>query len=172
MVTISKPLSASQATAYHANEFASAEQSYYTLGNQIRGEWQGKLAQQWGLTGEVSAEQFTRLAQGQHSETGEQLVKYQQPREYINDAGAETAPAVWNSGIPQLWSCGPTSLLNCGVPQFRIDSRRNQNLFRSSWIFRSRSSETSSRSDRSDHFAPTRPNISSEAAEGRGVYSG
>ncbi len=87
MLTISKPLSAGQAAAYHANEFTSAEQSYYTQGNQIRGEWQGKLAQEWGLTGEVSAEQFTHLAQGQHPETGEQLVRYQQPREYTNDAG-------------------------------------------------------------------------------------
>ena len=87
MLTISKPLSAGQAAAYHANEFTSAEQSYYTQGNQIRGEWQGKLAQEWGLTGEVSDEQFARLAEGQHPETGEQLVRYQQPREYVNDAG-------------------------------------------------------------------------------------
>ena len=87
MLTISKPLSAGQAAAYHANEFTSAEQSYYTQSGQVRGEWQGKLAQEWGLTGDVSAEQFTRLAQGQHPETGEQLVRYQQPREYTNDAG-------------------------------------------------------------------------------------
>jgi conjugative relaxase-like TrwC/TraI family protein len=87
MVTISKPLSAGQAAAYHASEFTSAEQSYYTQAGAVRGEWQGKLAQEWNLTGEVSAEQFTRLAQGQHPETGEQLVRYQQPREYVNDAG-------------------------------------------------------------------------------------
>ena len=87
MLTISKPLSAGQAAAYHTNEFTSAEQSYYTQSGQVRGEWQGKLAQEWGLTGDVSAEQFTRLAQGQHPETGEQLVRYQQPREYVNDTG-------------------------------------------------------------------------------------
>lgn len=87
MLTISKPLSAGQAAAYHANEFTSAEQSYYTQSGQVRGEWQGKLAAEWGLTGDVSAEQFTHLAQGQHPETGEQLVRYQQPREYVNDAG-------------------------------------------------------------------------------------
>ena len=87
MLTISKPLSASQAAAYHANEFTSAEQSYYTQSGQVRGEWQGKLAAEWGLAGEVSAEQFTHLAQGQHPDTGEQLVRYQQPREYTNDAG-------------------------------------------------------------------------------------
>lgn len=66
MVTISKPLSASQAQAYHRSEFTSAKQNYYTQSNQVRGEWQGKLAAQWGLTGEVTEEQFARLANGQH----------------------------------------------------------------------------------------------------------
>ena len=93
MLTISKSLSAGQAAAYHASEFTSAEQGYYTQGDQIRGEWQGKLAAEWDLTGYVSAEQFTRLAQGQHPGTGEQLVRYQQPREYTNNAG-ETVKTV------------------------------------------------------------------------------
>ncbi len=87
MLTISKPLSAGQAAAYHANEFTSAEQSYYTQSGQVRGEWQGRLAVEWGLTGEVSEQAFTRLAAGQHPETGDQLVKYQQSREYLNDTG-------------------------------------------------------------------------------------
>ena len=38
-------------------------------------------------TGEVSEEQFSRLADGQHPETGEQLVRHQQAREYKNEAG-------------------------------------------------------------------------------------
>ena len=87
MVTISKPLSAGQAQAYHTNEFTSAEQNYYTQGNQIRGEWQGRLAREWNLRGEVSEEAFSHLAAGQHPETGEQLVRYQQAREYTNEAG-------------------------------------------------------------------------------------
>jgi hypothetical protein len=57
-------LSAVRVAASHANEFTSAEQSYCTQGNQIRGGWQGKLAQEWVLTGDVSAEQFMRLALG------------------------------------------------------------------------------------------------------------
>jgi hypothetical protein len=77
-----------------------AEQSYYTQSGQVRGEWQGKLAQEWSLAGEVSAEQFTRLAQGHHPVTGEQLVRYQQPREYTNDAG-ETV----RSGAPRGMGC-------------------------------------------------------------------
>jgi conjugative relaxase-like TrwC/TraI family protein len=87
MVTISRPLSASQAEAYHRSEFTSAEQSYYTQSDQVRGEWQGKLATQWGLTGEVTEEQFARLANGQHPETGDQLIRHRDSFEYKNEHG-------------------------------------------------------------------------------------
>jgi conjugative relaxase-like TrwC/TraI family protein len=87
MLTISNPLSASQAQAYHAEEFGNARENYYTKGDQIRGEWQGKLAKQWGLRGNVSEEHFQRLADGQHPITGEQLVRHKAPREYVNDQG-------------------------------------------------------------------------------------
>jgi hypothetical protein len=41
----------------------------------------------------VNEEQFARLAEGQHPDTGEQLVRHQAPREYVNDAG-ETVKAM------------------------------------------------------------------------------
>src|SRR6267154_4435334 len=65
MLTISKPLSAGQARAYHAEEFANARENYYTEGEQIAGEWHGKLGEQWGLRGEVREEHFQRLSEGQ-----------------------------------------------------------------------------------------------------------
>jgi len=86
-VTISKPLSASQAQSYHQSEFTSAEQNYYSQSNQVRGEWQGKLSTQWGLTGEVTEEQFARLANGQHPDTGEQLIRHRDSFEYKNEHG-------------------------------------------------------------------------------------
>jgi len=46
MLTISKPLSASQAKAYHKEEFANAQGNYYTEDDHVRGEWHGKLAEQ------------------------------------------------------------------------------------------------------------------------------
>ena len=88
MVTISKPLSAGQAQAYHKAEFTNARENYYTQGDQIRGEWQGQLAERWGLTGEVKAEQFQRLTEGQHSDTGEQLVQHRASYHYENEHGA------------------------------------------------------------------------------------
>ena len=83
MLTISKPLSASQAQAYHAEEFGNARENYYTQGDQIRGEWHGRLAEQWGLKGEVREEHFQRLSEGQHPVTGEQLVRHKAAREGV-----------------------------------------------------------------------------------------
>ena len=87
MVNISKPISAGQAQAYHKEEFANAKENYYTEGERVRGEWQGQLAQRWGLTGEVNEQQFARLSEGQHPATGEQLVRHQTAREYTNERG-------------------------------------------------------------------------------------
>lgn len=87
MVTLSKPISSGQAQAYHKEEFANAKENYYTEGERVRGEWQGQLAERWGLTGEVKEEQFARLSEGQHPATGEQLVRHQTAREYENGRG-------------------------------------------------------------------------------------
>src|SRR5712692_10305442 len=87
MITISKPLSASQAQTYHKSEFTSLEQSYYTQRDRVGGEWQGRLAARWGLTGEVTEEHFARLANGQHPGTAEQLVRHRESFEYRNDTG-------------------------------------------------------------------------------------
>jgi conjugative relaxase-like TrwC/TraI family protein len=87
MLTISNPLSASQAQAYHAEEFSNARENYYTQGDQIRGQWQGRLAEQWGLRGEVGEEHFHRLTEGQHPITGEQLIRHKAAREYVNEHG-------------------------------------------------------------------------------------
>jgi conjugative relaxase-like TrwC/TraI family protein len=90
MLTLSKPISAGQAQAYHRSEFANAKENYYTEGERVRGVWQGQLAERWGLKGEVNEEQFARLSEGQHPATGEALVRRQQAREFVNERG-ETA---------------------------------------------------------------------------------
>ena len=87
MITLSKPISSGQAQAYHREEFANAKENYYTEGERVRGEWQGQLAARWGLQGDVQEQQFARLAEGQHPETGEQLVRHQTAREYVNANG-------------------------------------------------------------------------------------
>jgi conjugative relaxase-like TrwC/TraI family protein len=89
MLTISKPLSAGQAQSYHKKEFTAREQNYWSQRGVVAGEWQGRLAAPLGLAGAVSAEDFTKLSQGQHPETGEQLVRQRASYEY-QDADGKT----------------------------------------------------------------------------------
>lgn len=62
MLTISKPLSASQARTYRQREFASEKQNYWSRDPQVYSEWRGRLAAQWKLSGAVDAEHFARLS--------------------------------------------------------------------------------------------------------------
>src|SRR6185437_15742538 len=89
MLTISKPLSAGQAQSYHRKEFTSREQNYWSQRGEIAGEWQGKLATKFGLSRIVSEADFARLSQGQHPETGEQLVRQRASYQY-QDADGKT----------------------------------------------------------------------------------
>lgn len=104
MLTISSPLSSSQAQAYHAEEFSNARENYYTQGEQIRGEWHGRLAEQWGLAGAVSAEHFHRLSEGQHPITGEQLVQHRAAREYLDENGKKVKTMEHRAGWDATFS--------------------------------------------------------------------
>ncbi|MGC1649604.1 MAG: MobF family relaxase, partial [Candidatus Sulfotelmatobacter sp.] len=84
---MSKPLSAGQAQTYNQKEFTAKEQNYWSQQGVIAGEWQGQLAAQFGLAGAVSAEDFARLSQGQHPQTGEQLVRQRASYEYQDAEG-------------------------------------------------------------------------------------
>jgi conjugative relaxase-like TrwC/TraI family protein len=89
MLTISKPLSADQAQTYHQKEFTAKEQNYWSQSGVIAGEWQGLMAGQLALAEMVSAEDFAKLSQGQHPQTGEQLVRQRASYEY-KDADGKT----------------------------------------------------------------------------------
>ena len=104
MLTISNPLSASQAQTYHAEEFGNARENYYTQDDQIRGEWHGRLAEQWGLRREVSGEHFRRLTEGQHPFTGEPLVRHKAAREYVNESGQKTRTMEHRAGWDATFS--------------------------------------------------------------------
>jgi conjugative relaxase-like TrwC/TraI family protein len=87
MLTISKPLSAGQAQCYHQKEFTAKEQNYWSQRGVTAGEWQGCLAEQFGLAETVSAEDFAKLSQGQHPRTGKQLVLQRASYEYQDADG-------------------------------------------------------------------------------------
>jgi len=87
MLTISNPLSAGQARSYHQKEFTAKEQTYWSQRGVVAGEWQGRLAAQLGLARTVSAEDFAKLSQGQHPQTGDQVVRQRASYEYQEAAG-------------------------------------------------------------------------------------
>jgi conjugative relaxase-like TrwC/TraI family protein len=104
MLTISKPLSASQAQTYHVREFASQEQNYWSRDQQGHSEWQGRLAEQWGLQGGVGSEHFARLSEGQHPHTEEQLVRHQVSRTYEGKFGIEVTSSEHRAGWDATFS--------------------------------------------------------------------
>jgi conjugative relaxase-like TrwC/TraI family protein len=128
MLTISKPLSASQAQNYHAKEFTAKEQNYWSQRGEIQGEWQGRLASQFGLAGAVSAEDFARLSQGQHPQPGEQLVRQRASYEY-KDADGKTVKTMehragWDATFSAPKSVSLTALVG-GDENVRIAHRES-----------------------------------------------
>jgi conjugative relaxase-like TrwC/TraI family protein len=128
MLTISKPLSAGQAQNYHAKEFTAKEQNYWSQRGVIAGEWQGRLASQFGLAGAVSAEDFSKLSQGQHPATGEQLVRQRASYEY-QDADGKTIKTMehragWDATFSAPKSISLTALVG-GDDNVRIAHRES-----------------------------------------------
>ncbi len=126
MLTISKPLSAAQAQSYHAKEFTAREQNYWSQRGVIAGEWQGRLATQFGVAGAVSSEDFTRLSQGQHPATGEQLVRQRASYEY-QDADGKTVKTMehragWDATFSAPKSISLTALVG-GDENVRVAHR-------------------------------------------------
>jgi conjugative relaxase-like TrwC/TraI family protein len=116
MLSISpKPLSAGQARMYHEREFASQRQNYWSQDQQGHSEWQGKLADKWGLEGSVGNEEFARLTEGQHPLSREQLVRHQPQKTYENQIGREVTGvehrAGWDGTISAPKSVSLTALV-------------------------------------------------------------
>ena len=106
MLTISKPLSSAQAQTYHAKEFTSAEQNYWKQDGAVTvvGEWQGKLAERFGLAGAVDAQRFARLSEGQNPINGEQLVRHRSGQSYTTADGATVKPVEHRAGWDATFS--------------------------------------------------------------------
>jgi conjugative relaxase-like TrwC/TraI family protein len=104
MLTLSKALSANQARTYHAREFTSEKQNYWSRDHQGHSEWQGELAREWGLHGFVADEEFARLSEGQHPVSAAQLVRYQPARTYDNEYGKQITSAEHRAGWDATFS--------------------------------------------------------------------
>lgn len=104
MLDISKPLNAAQAQDYHKLDYTSPTQSYYAQGDAVKGEWQGKLAESMGLSGEVSALEFSRLTEGRHPLTDEQMVRHRIATEYKNADGSTTKAVAHRAGWDAMFA--------------------------------------------------------------------
>ncbi len=93
MMSIPKALAAGQAQTYHQLDYTAPSQSYYKQGDAVKGEWQGRLASSFGLSEEVTAQEFSRLTEGQHPQTEVQMVRHREAVEYKN-ADGKTVKAV------------------------------------------------------------------------------
>ena len=104
MLSISKPLSAGQARTYHALEFTSEKQNYWSREQQGHSEWQGRLAGEWGLAGAVGAEEFARLSEGRHPRTEAQLVRHSVAKTYEGKGGKEITSVEHRAGWDATFS--------------------------------------------------------------------
>ena len=99
MLSLAQLKSASQVLDYFREQYAGADEAYYSQEGKVSGEWSGRLAEEMGLRGAVREEDFASLADGRHPLTGEQLVKHRDAVEYTNADGktiktTERRPAV------------------------------------------------------------------------------
>src|SRR5437588_9244036 len=104
MMAMSKALSAGQAKDYYRQEFISAKENYYSESGEVRGQWYGRLAEEWGLKGEVGSEQYERLCAGQDPHTGEQLIRPVKSREAHNNHGEEITTTEHRAGWDATFS--------------------------------------------------------------------
>lgn len=104
MMTMSSALSAGQAETYYQKEYTSASENYYGEKGEVNGHWAGRLAEEWGLKGEVQSEQYARLVAGQDPQTGEQLVRSVPSRESVNNYGEEITTSEHRAGWDATFS--------------------------------------------------------------------
>lgn len=104
MMTMSNALSAGQAETYYQQDYANKKENYYSERGEVNGNWIGQLAEEWGLTGEVTSEQYERLVAGQDPNTGEQLIRFVPSREAVNNYGEEVTTSEHRAGWDATFS--------------------------------------------------------------------
>jgi conjugative relaxase-like TrwC/TraI family protein len=86
------------------------QSEYYQEKGEAQGEWVGALAEDWGIAGPMTEEQFRQAINGQHPVNGEQLVKHVEARRYLNKHGKQIETSAHRAGWDATFSC-PKSLV-------------------------------------------------------------
>ena len=98
MMTMSRAISAGQALDYYKQEFTNSKDNYYSESGDVKGQWYGRLADEWSLKGEVLSEQYERLVAGQDPHTGEELIRSVKAREIVDEYGTKTITSEHRAG--------------------------------------------------------------------------
>src|SRR5918996_3035269 len=104
MLTMSRAISAGQASNYYKQEFTNSQDNYYREAGEVQGRWSGSLAEEWNLKGEVTSEQYERLVAGQDPHSGEQLIRVVSARETVNKFGDEITTSEHRAGWDATFS--------------------------------------------------------------------
>src|SRR6266540_302873 len=113
MMTISHALSVARAESYYQSEYTNPgmmQSEYYQEKGEARGEWVGALAEEWGIDGPMTEEQFRHAIHGQHPVSGEQLIKHVEARRYRNKYGKQIETSTHRAGWDATFSA-PKSLV-------------------------------------------------------------
>lgn len=103
-MTMSNALSAGQAETYYQQDYNNKKENYYSERGEVNGTWIGGLAEEWGLKGEVTSEQYARLVAGQDPNTDEQLIRFVPSRESVNNYGEEITTSEHRAGWDATFS--------------------------------------------------------------------
>src|ERR671920_1179020 len=98
MMTMSRAISAGQASNYYKQEFTNSQDNYYREAGEVQGRWCGSLAEEWNLKGEVTSEEYERLVAGQDPHTGEQLIRVVSAREVVDEDGKKKITSTHRAG--------------------------------------------------------------------------
>jgi len=98
MMTMSRAISAGQALDYYKQEFTNSKDNYYSESGEVKGQWYGRLADEWNLKGEVLSEQYERLVAGQDPHTGEERIRSVKAREIVDEYGTKTITSEHRAG--------------------------------------------------------------------------
>src|SRR6266511_1467957 len=98
VLSISKALSVAATEDYYDEQYSNGRENYYTEGDKVTGAYFSGLAEEIGLSGDVSREEFQRLIRGQDPLTGGQIIKHVPSKTYDNKFGKQITTATHRAG--------------------------------------------------------------------------
>jgi len=104
MLTISKTAVSQQGANLPCAGVCLAGTETTGAGSAGHSEWQGRLAEHWGLQVALVPNTLPRLSEGQHPHTEEQLVRHQVSRTYEGKFGREVTSAEHRAGWDATFS--------------------------------------------------------------------